>query len=62
MKKEINLACRDCKKTFAEPKALEKLNKHIAKSGHNDGRKIPKVRAIQGLGIFHYSVSIPRAD
>lgn len=59
MKSEINLGCRDCKKWYSEPNALSKLNKHISKTGHNDGKLISKFKAALALGIKTYRVSIP---
>jgi len=41
------IACPDCRKKFLR---LEDLNKHLARSSHNEGKKITRQEFAKSLG------------
>jgi len=40
LKRQIRIACPDCRKLFTE---LRNLNQHITKTGHNDNCKFSQI-------------------
>jgi len=57
MKSKIKLCCTEnrCNKKFD---LLQKLNQHIAKTGHNNNKKVSKSEALRLIGVKSLKITI----